>query len=144
MSITKKEYDREYYQKNKERCIAYAAKYREKNRALVNSNAKFRRNKMRVWINKIKEDLVCSVCGMTFKDRPECCDFHHLDPKKKDKTVGDLMINPASKKRILDEISKCDALCANCHRTLHAIEFNGGLPTKTSTETQKCMAFYHG
>lgn len=65
-----------------------------------------------------KEGLSCNNCGMSFKGRPEICDFHHLDPNLKIMGVG-IMIKHGIK-RALEEAEKCTPLCANCHRTLHA------------------------
>jgi predicted HNH restriction endonuclease len=54
---------------------------------------------------------------MSFKNRPECCDFHHIDPKTK---INDLRtIIRYSIKAAKKEIRKCIPLCANCHRTRH-------------------------
>lgn len=44
--------------------------------------------------------------------------FHHRDPSQKDFEVS-MMVMGHSRERILDEIAKCDALCANCHLKLH-------------------------
>jgi hypothetical protein len=42
-------------------------------------------------------------------------DFDHLDSNTKIDTIGNL--RSCSRKRILEEISKCELVCANCHRT---------------------------
>jgi len=41
-------------------------------------------------------------------------DFHHVDPKKKDKRI-----DPKNWRGQLDEISKCILVCKNCHYELH-------------------------
>lgn len=43
-------------------------------------------------------------------------EFHHLDPSKKDFTLGGKTI---SIKRIEKEIRKCILICANCHAEEH-------------------------
>jgi len=62
---------------------------------------------------------VCRNCGGAFED---CCyDFHHLNPKEKDFTIGNVQTNGAkSWFKVRDELKKCVLLCANCHRLAHA------------------------
>lgn len=62
------------------------------------------------WINSIK-DKPCADCGKTF---PSCCmDFDHVRGKKF-KGIGRMV--GFSEARILEEIAKCDVVCACCHR----------------------------
>lgn len=58
----------------------------------------------------------CFDCGFT-TDVLEVYDFHHLDPTKKDFTLG-YLVN-FSWERMLPELEKCVMLCANCHRIRH-------------------------
>lgn len=59
----------------------------------------------------------CQKCGL--KDEcPAIYDFHHRDPKVKDKTVSFTHAEYVSA-RIKREIKKCDLLCSNCHRRIH-------------------------
>jgi hypothetical protein len=57
----------------------------------------------------------CLDCGGTF---PTCCmDFDHRPNEAKGAAVSDLARNwKVSEKVLLDEIAKCDLVCANCHR----------------------------
>jgi hypothetical protein len=71
--------------------------------------------KKREWFQSIKSGFCCKICG---DNRPPVLDFHHRDSAGKDFTVSQ-MVNRFSRKRILEEIEKCDILCANCHRILH-------------------------
>ncbi len=83
---------------------------------------KYNKNRVRAmkyWFLAIKESLKCSRCS---ESRSVCLDFHHSDPSTKERNVS-AMINGAgaeSKKRILEEISKCIVLCSNCHRVEHS------------------------
>src|ERR1044072_4247109 len=45
-------------------------------------------------------------------------EFHHRDPSAKDVQWSKLRLR--SWKAILAELDKCDLLCANCHREVHA------------------------
>jgi hypothetical protein len=57
----------------------------------------------------------CKTCGGIFPWY--VYDFHHRNPDEKELNMTDLQ----DKKwcRIQEEISKCDLLCANCHRIAH-------------------------
>jgi hypothetical protein len=58
-------------------------------------------------------DRPCGDCGGSL---PPCAmDFDHRDPAQKRYTVT-RMIGRAGTTRILEEIAKCDIVCANCHR----------------------------
>jgi hypothetical protein len=41
------------------------------------------------------------------------------DKAEKSFNIGDMARRPSSKKRIIDEMKKCDVLCVNCHAKLH-------------------------
>lgn len=59
----------------------------------------------------------CIRCGY-FK-YPEVLEFHHKDPSKKDFNVSKKG-HCRSWQRVSKEIEKCNLLCANCHREIHA------------------------
>lgn len=61
----------------------------------------------------------CEDCSGTFL--PDIYDFHHLDPTQKDFNIS-LRRNAKFDEKIKTELDKCALLCANCHRTRHAIE----------------------
>lgn len=102
----------------------YRNKYKHYNRDKYNANHKVYRIKMQNIINSAKSGG-CLICG----EKEICClDFHHLHDKEFVIASG----RDVSKKRLLDELSKCIVLCANCHRKLHAgkiqlpVRFDGG------------------
>jgi hypothetical protein len=43
-------------------------------------------------------------------------DFHHRDPNTKKLSLAELFRNTTAWTTVLDEIKKCDLLCACCHR----------------------------
>jgi alkylhydroperoxidase family enzyme len=61
----------------------------------------------------------CSRCPE--KD-PDCLDFHHRDPATKTNSLAKLINGVRRLSVLMEEIAKCDVLCANCHRKLHARE----------------------
>ena len=62
-------------------------------------------------LSKIKEDSGCVDCGIT---NHIVLDFDHLRDKKYN--VSRMIHDGFSWKAILKEISKCEVVCANCHR----------------------------
>lgn len=94
------EYRKNHYEQNKQKYIDKASNYRKE---------------FWEWFRNLKKDLSCIKCG---EDRHWVLDFHHRDSSLKDNEVSKL-INSVSKSKVLQEIEKCDVLCANCHRDLH-------------------------
>lgn len=80
----------------------------------LDANKKWETRKLEEF-KKIKSNLKCEKCG---ENHTACLEFHHLDPTKKDGNVSQLA-KSFSTKRLLEEISKCVILCANCHRKEH-------------------------
>ena len=61
-------------------------------------------------INKAKSQP-CMDCGQKFPE--ECMDFDHRENKLY--TIANMKGNKIEK--LIEEIAKCDIVCANCHRT---------------------------
>lgn len=69
---------------------------------------------LRQHMDEYKKDKKCCLCP---ESEAICLEFHHVDPSKKDFTIGSKRSNwPA----VLAEISKCVILCSNCHNKVHA------------------------
>jgi len=65
-------------------------------------------------VNNIKEHYGCVIC----QEKESCClDFHHIN--EKDKNVS-YFVHIKNLSKIINEISKCICVCANCHRKIHA------------------------
>ncbi len=96
-----KKYNKGWYQRHKEEVI----ERRKKNE-----------NEIKEWYRDYKRTLCCMMCGET---HPACLQFHHRDRSEKSFSVADMARRPTSKKRIINEIKKCDVLCVNCHAKLH-------------------------
>jgi hypothetical protein len=58
----------------------------------------------------------CVKCG--YDKVVEALDFHHRDPNEKDPNFK--YFRSWSLEKVLEEVSKCDLLCSNCHREEHA------------------------
>jgi len=90
--------------------------YYARNRASEKARVRARKAVLRQWLQEVKQTLKCKFCP---ESHPAVLEFHHRDPKKKEIDVAHTITDGWGKKRILDEIAKCDVLCSNCHRKLH-------------------------
>ena len=66
----------------------------------------------------------CMDCGI---DNTLVLEFHHRDPNVKDSTVTGILGRKWD--RLIEEIEKCDLICANCHRIRHASYLSDQLPS---------------
>lgn len=90
----------------------YNKKYRQLNKDRVSNNAKLARQKYK---NLLNEYLIeCCVCGQNNK---LVLEFHHIDDKEKEHTIG--LMREFSTSKIVNEIEKCIVLCRNCHHLYH-------------------------
>lgn len=94
----------------------YQKQWYEKNRAARINQVRKNTDRIRAWFQELKSTLCCVQCG---ESHPACLDFHHRNATEKTRDVATMVSYGTSIKRILEEISKCDVLCANCHRKLH-------------------------
>jgi len=99
-----------------EKCVPLCANCHRMRHMLTSGE---RRRRAR-FITRYKGFLSCSICGLRFKGREGCCDFHHLSDKIQ--TIGVMSTSSCSMESLKTEIRKCIPICANCHRTLHANE----------------------
>lgn len=75
-----------------------------------------RRKRTTDWLAAYKGQCHCADCG---ESHPACLHFHHRDPREKDFTIANAASWGWGIQRILQEIQKCDVLCANCHAKRH-------------------------
>ena len=98
-----------WYEKNKESVAKRAADWYRSNKERTSSLQKARTDANRQLIADIK-NVPCADCGGVF---PPCVmDFDHVSD---DKTRGVAQMMSHSLEVILEEISKCEIVCANCH-----------------------------
>jgi hypothetical protein len=93
----KREYSAAHYQRNKARRQA------ENNR---------RQDEFRAWYVGLKAGRPCADCGVEF--HPVAMHWDHLPGFKKEAALG-FLVRLGSRQRVLDEIAKCELVCANCH-----------------------------
>lgn len=87
-------------------------RYYERNRDIYRDRNRRKRERMRALIREIKSKP-CMDCGGVFPYY--VMDFHHRLRCEKLEQVANL-VSRQSMRRLLDEIEKCDVVCANCHR----------------------------
>lgn len=73
--------------------------------------AEVRYYRTRIWVGELKMEKGCAHCG--YAEHPAALHFHHRNPEEKCGSVTKLLTG--AKQKLLDEIAKCDVLCANCH-----------------------------
>jgi hypothetical protein len=93
------EYKQEHYRANKQRYIAAA---RQRNKALLEERTHY-------MVDFLREHP-CVDCG---ESDPVVLEFDHLRDKKFGIADG---IRNRNWQDVLDEIAKCEVVCANCHR----------------------------
>ena len=86
------------------RCMKCAAK-----------QGKLRRRKKRTAAIELLGNK-CNDCGVTY--HPAVYDFHHTSDNK-EHNVGQMIKENRRLEEILNEASKCELLCSNCHRLRH-------------------------
>ncbi|MFD1646909.1 homing endonuclease associated repeat-containing protein [Haloarchaeobius litoreus] len=77
-----------------------------------------RRAELRSWLHEYKlQQCACVRCG---EGDPACLDFHHTG--EKEMGIAEMVMYGYSRESILEEIERCEVLCANCHRKEHYVE----------------------
>lgn len=102
--------------KNKEKQKQAQKKHYLENKNKYLESRKNNRNKRNVWFSNFKSTLICESCNF---DNVLCLDFHHKDLKNKEFGISEAVKLGYSEDRIINEIYKCEVLCANCHAKKH-------------------------
>ena len=104
----------------KQRKIITSAARRKHDKKLV-----FRKSR-RAMLLKYKTDRGCQRCR---EKHVACLEFHHRDESTKSFNVMTEGLVVALE-TLMAEITKCDVLCANCHKKLHYREKSGPWRTR--------------
>jgi hypothetical protein len=99
------------YAKIKDRRAASKRNYYENKKAYI-EKSKARKRRLYAEVITPAKDKPCADCGQKFL--LVCMDFDHVRGKKKFEIGSGFDRVPM--KELLKEISKCDVVCANCHR----------------------------
>lgn len=104
------EYDRQYYAERRERLRAKRRAHFRVNKVKWNKYVKDYRDSRTAFIDSVKSKP-CTDCEKTYP--PYVMDFDHVRGEKSFNISRGKCI---SKNKLLEEIAKCDVVCANCHR----------------------------
>lgn len=102
--------------KDPEKRNAYRRMWYSKHKESEKRHVLKRKIAIRKWFGEYKSKLCCSKCS---ENHPATLDFHHKSGKDKKMGVTLMAYHGYAVECILDEISKCLVLCANCHRKIH-------------------------
>lgn len=94
--------EKQHYQNSKER------------QQSVKSTAVFQKERNIMLVEQVK-GCGCKKCG---EKRSYVLDFHHINAEDKINVIAH-MIKSSGEKTLIEELAKCDVLCANCHREFH-------------------------
>ena len=89
----------------------YDRQYCERNRGRWRSQKNEFKRQKRQWMRDLKTDVPCADCGRVFP--PEAMEWDHRPGTVKLFEVS--MMSDRSRKLILEEIAKCDLVCAVDH-----------------------------
>jgi hypothetical protein len=93
-------------------CKERDRKYYLKNKARRQAGFKTRRMDTKQFIWDLKNGP-CTDCKKMY--HPTQMDFDHTSSDK-EKDISRLYSSNATKEKILEEVAKCELVCANCHR----------------------------
>lgn len=99
--------------KDKEKQRQAQREWAARNTGTVSKNSHASRRRKANMVSEYK-NRPCTDCGGEFP--PYVMDLDHLPEFEKLSNVAKLVSEGASKQRILDELEKCEVVCANCHR----------------------------
>ena len=98
----------------------YRRKYRRKwyarNKESEKAHVRRRKLEIKKWFKDYKKNLKCSKCS---ESHIATLEFHHKSKKNKENQIAIMVNDGCSIDKIKGEISKCQILCANCHRKIH-------------------------
>lgn len=113
------QYQRDYYSKTREQRNAqqrekYASdpEYAEKCKAAAKKRLDTIRQERGSYLSALKMEKGCIKCG--YREHPAALDFDHRNPKEKLFIISSYGRRPWD--LVLEELKKCDVVCANCHR----------------------------
>ena len=89
-----------------------AGEHYQANRKRRYAHNKRRQKEFRDWYTSLKKDKPCADCGQVF--HPAAMHWDHLPGFEKTGPLGSL-VRRGSRELMLEEVAKCELVCANCH-----------------------------
>lgn len=87
--------------------------YTEEKRKDQRLRVKKRRQDLYKWLRSLKENKPCTDCNQVFHFA--AMQWDHLPGTDKQGDVRKILNRTGSKDQVLEEISKCELVCSNCH-----------------------------
>ncbi len=91
--------------------MAYNSKHYQANKSEYLTRSAISRAAKSLWYNELK-NAPCTDCGIKF--HPVAMEWDHLPQYVKIANLSQ-MLRTSSRKKILNEIAKCELVCKNCH-----------------------------
>lgn len=112
-----REYQKEWYQKQKENNLPHLKERQQKNNKQKDERA--RQKKVKYILLK---GGVCTSCRYKYDGTNAAAfDFHHINSNEKEYSPAQIL--KYSEEKIQNELNKCILVCANCHRLIHSKKF---------------------
>jgi len=111
------EEDRIKYKPTKQQEYLKCKRWEEKNKEKRKASRKRRKTERRLWFEDYKKGLKCEVCG---EDHYATIEFHHKNIYDKKYEIVQMVNGCYTIENIMVELAKCQVLCSNCHKKLHA------------------------
>jgi hypothetical protein len=95
---------------------AYAKAHYEANKPAYKARARRHTTAHRIELRRVIDEaksVPCTDCRQSYP--PYVMDFDHVRGEKY-ANIADMVVKQVSLKRLLEEIAKCEVVCANCHR----------------------------
>lgn len=116
--------------KDREKQKAAQHRYYIESKQLAIERNRSRRNTFRQYFNKVKSEHPCADCGLHYP--PYVMDFDHVSGEKRF-NISDIG-RANSMQDLIDEIAKCEVVCANCHRHRTEMRRPGASPRSRMAE----------
>jgi hypothetical protein len=84
---------------------------------LISKSRRYAKHRVAL-VQQLKIDRGCRLCG--YCRCADALDFHHRDGEEKHLNIAIMKKYYGSMAALWAEIAKCDIVCANCHREIHA------------------------
>lgn len=137
-----KEYNKQWKKINHEKCRIYHKKWKKENpekwkiyeqrwKKLNPDKHReyeltYKSKTLKMWWPLLEThfgEIKCQTCG--YNQCFASLEFHHRNPEEKENSISFLLNQrPKNKKiilKVLEEIQKCELLCANCHKEFHSL-----------------------
>jgi hypothetical protein len=104
-------------------CIAKKSARKPRNlkqKQARNQYAYDQRDKRRKLVSEYKLSYGCAKCG--YNTCSTALHLHHKDSKDKTNNISRMITQGYGIGRVIEEMRKCEVLCANCHAELHSAD----------------------